>query len=229
MKTLLIQTVQKRNAGFELDNTIDTSMLLNFTWDTALGICRGLRLLLKGRMPRFAMLGKGVKFSHFNRVSFGAYLKLGEGVRISGLGKKGVKLGDKVGIGAYSRVIASTSLSHIGEGIEIGNNVGIGEFAYLGGGGGLKIGDDCIVGQYFSCHPENHNFSDAQTPIRLQGVTRQGIEIGKDCWIGSKVTILDGAKIGSHCVIAAGSVVRGSFPDHSIIGGVPAKILKSKA
>lgn len=229
MKTLFIQTVQKRNSGFELDKTIDTTMLLNFTWDTALRMCRGLKLLLKGRNPHFAMLGKGVKFSHFNRITFGAYLKLGEGVRVSGLGKSGVKLGEKVGIGAYSRVIASTSLSHIGEGIEIGNNVGIGEFAYLGGGGGLKIGDDCIVGQYFSCHPENHNYTDPTLPIRLQGVNRKGIEIGRDCWIGSKVTILDGARIGNHCVIAAGAVVTGTFPDHSIIGGIPAKILKSIA
>jgi acetyltransferase-like isoleucine patch superfamily enzyme len=140
----------------------------------------------------------------------------------------GIRIGNQVSIGSYSQIIVSTSLNDPGEGISLGDRVGIGEFAYLGGGGGLTIGADCIVGQYFSCHPENHNYSDPETLIRLQGVSRKGIQIGNGCWIGSKVTILDGAKVGNHCVIAAGAVVAGVFPDHSVIGGVPARILKSR-
>jgi acetyltransferase-like isoleucine patch superfamily enzyme len=121
----------------------------------------------------------------------------------------------------------STTLYDLGSHITIGNNVGIGEFAYLGGAGGLDIGDDCIVGQYFSCHPENHVFSDTSMPIRLQGITRKGIRIGKNCWIGAKVTILDGVTIGDNCVIAAGAVVTRQMPADSVIGGVPARVLKS--
>lgn len=155
-------------------------------------------------------------------------MKLGDQVFLSALGNEGITLGDNVGLGAFSRVIVSTSLNQIGTYIRIGNNVGIGEYAYLGGAGGLEIGDDCIVGQYFSCHPENHNYEDIDTPIRLQGVNRKGIIIGKNCWIGSKVTILDGVNIGDGCILAAGSVVTKSFPANSIIGGVPAKILKSR-
>ena len=101
----------------------------------------------------------------------------------------------------------------------------MGEFGYLGGACGLSIGDDCIIGQYFSCHPENHYFSDADQLIRHQGVHRKGIEIGKNCWIGSKVTILDGVTIGDGCVVAAGAVVHQSFPSNVVIGGVPAKVL----
>jgi acetyltransferase-like isoleucine patch superfamily enzyme len=52
--------------------------------------------------------------------------------------------------------------------------------------------------------------------------------IGPNCWIGSKVTILDGVTIGEGCVIAAGSVVTKSFPDYSVIGGVPARVLRSR-
>ena len=129
-------------------------------------------------------------------------------------------------IGAFSRLVVGTSFTNLGKYIKIGNNVGIGEFAYLGGGGGLEIGDDCIIGQYLSCHPENHNFNNPKVLIRLQGVTRKGIKIGKNCWIGAKVTILDGVEIGNNCVIAAGAVVRSSMPSHTVIGGVPARILK---
>jgi acetyltransferase-like isoleucine patch superfamily enzyme len=98
----------------------------------------------------------------------------------------------------------------------------------LGGAGGLEIGDECIIGQYLSCHPENHVSGDLEVAIRHQGVTRKGIKIGPNCWIGSKVTILDGVEIGKGCIIAAGAVVTKSFPSNSVIGGVPAKLLKSR-
>ena len=153
--------------------------------------------------------------------------KLEEYAFLSALGKAPISLGDHVRIGAYSRLIISTSFNNLGSFIKIGNNVGIGEFAYLGGAGGLEIGDDCIIGQYFSCHPENHNFENSELLIREQGVSRKGIKIGKNCWIGAKVTILDGVNIGDNCVIAAGAVVTKSMPGSSLIGGVPAKVIRS--
>lgn len=54
------------------------------------------------------------------------------------------------------------------------------------------------------------------------------MKIGNDCWIGAKATILDGTVIGDHCIVAAGAVVKGVFPDNVIIGGVPARIIKYK-
>ena len=54
------------------------------------------------------------------------------------------------------------------------------------------------------------------------------IKIGNDCWIGAKVTILDGTVIGDHSIVAAGAVVTGKFPPYSIMGGVPAKIIKMR-
>lgn len=77
-------------------------------------------------------------------------------------------------------------------------------------------------------HSENHNYKNVEIPIRLQGINRKGIKIGDDCWIGAKVTILDGTVLGNGCVVAAGAVVRGIIPPYSIIGGVPAKIIKSR-
>ena len=62
--------------------------------------------------------------------------------------------------------------------------------------------------------------------IKHQGVSRKGIVIGDNCWIGAKVTILDGVRIGNSCVIAAGAVVKGEFPDHCVIAGVPARVIR---
>jgi acetyltransferase-like isoleucine patch superfamily enzyme len=189
-------------------------------------VLRGLKVMFFFKKPSGLLLGRNVRFFNVPNIKWGRFLKLGDHVYISALGKKGVRFGNNVGIGAFSRIVLSTSLNNLGSHITIGNNVGIGEFAYLGGAGGLDIGDDCIVGQYLSCHPENHNYLDPFTPFRFQGVNRKGIKIGKNCWIGSKVTILDGVTIGENCVIAAGSVVNKDVPDNSIVGGVPAKVIK---
>ncbi len=64
--------------------------------------------------------------------------------------------------------------------------------------------------------------------IRLQRVNHMGIRIGKNCWIGAKATILDRTIIGDGCIVVAGAVVSGIFPNNVIIGGVPAKILRSR-
>ncbi|WP_107038039.1 acyltransferase [Brumimicrobium mesophilum] len=228
MKQLLQTLIRKRNPNFSFDPALDNATLISFLWAQAWGILRAFKLVFHFKNPKMASLGRQVHFFNSRKISFGKFMKLGNNVQISALGKNGVKIGNNVSIGAFSRIIISTSFNHLGEYIKIGNNVGLGEFAYLGGAGGLEIGDECIIGQYFSCHPENHVTSALDLSIRHQGVTRKGIKIGKNCWIGSKVTILDGVEIGEGCVIAAGAVVNKSFPKNSIIGGVPARILKTR-
>lgn len=228
MKNLIQKAIRRRNPSFSFDPALGNVALCSFIWTQCWGLLRGLKLLFLFKNPKMAILGKRVSFFNTPKIIFGRFLKLGNDVHISALGKQGVSMGDNVSIGAFSRVVVSTSFNHLGEYIKIGNNVGMGEYAYLGGAGGLEIGDDCIIGQYFSCHPENHIAADLDTAIRHQGVSRKGIKIGKNCWIGSKVTILDGVEVGNGCIIAAGAVVNKSFPENSIIGGVPAKLLKSR-
>ena len=172
-------------------------------------------------------LGPRVRFFHLANIKFGRFVQIHEGAYLSGLGTSPLQIGDQVNIGAYSRIVISQSFHDPGSHIKIGDRVGLGDFAHLGGAGGLEIGDDCIIGAYFSCHPENHQFDQADTPIRLQAVSRQGISIGSNCWIGAKVTVLDGVTVGNNCVLAAGAVLTKSFPDNCVIGGVPARILKN--
>jgi acetyltransferase-like isoleucine patch superfamily enzyme len=228
MKSIIQKLIQLRNPNFKFDEALNSLALVQFIWIQIGYICRGLKVLFLLRKPKGMMLGKGVSFFNSSKIKWGKFLRLGNQVYVSALSKNGIHFGDNVSIGAFSRVIVCTSLNDIGDKIVIGSNVGIGEFAYLGGAGGLKIGDECIVGQYLSCHPENHNYEKTSIAIRHQGVSRKGIDIGKNCWIGSKVTILDGVKIGAGSIIAAGSIVTKSFNEKSIIGGVPAKLLKTR-
>lgn len=228
MKYVIQRIIQFRNPKFQFDRSITTWELLEFTAVQALCFFRGMKLLFRFKNPKGALFGKGVSLYSPSKLKLGKFVRLGRNVEIHALGKRGVQLGDNTGIGAYSKLVVSGSFKDLGIGIKIGNQVGIGEYAYLGGAGGLSIGNDCIIGQYFSCHPENHNYSDTHELIRLQGVNRKGIAIGENCWIGSKVTILDGVSIGSGCVIAAGSVVTKDMPPNAVIGGVPARVLKSR-
>ncbi|MBC5835767.1 acyltransferase [Flavobacterium sp. F372] len=228
MKAIAQKVINLRNPNFKFDENLNSFALIQFIWIQIGSLTRGFKLLFYFKNPKGMLLGKNVSFFNTPKIKFGKFLKLGNHVYVSGLSKNGITFGNNVSIGAFSRIIVSTSLNNIGNHISIGDNVGIGEFAYLGGAGGLTIGEECIVGQYFSCHPENHIYDNLNESIRHQGVTRKGIEIGKNCWIGSKVSILDGVQIGNGCVIAAGSVVTKSFPDHSVIGGVPAKLIKER-
>lgn len=147
---------------------------------------------------------------------------------IDALSVDGICFGNNVSIGKNTTIECSGSLKSIGKGLSIGNNVGLGTHGFWGCAGGIEIGDNTIFGNYVSLHSENHNFSQKDVPIRLQGVTRKGIKIGSDCWIGAKATILDGTDLGDGCIVAAGAVVRGIIPPYSIIGGIPAKIIKMR-
>ena len=228
MKKAIEYIVRLRNPYFKLDENVGSLLLVELALSKGSTWLKGWAARLGGVQGKHLMLGKSVRFFNARKIKLGKWVKLEDHCSLSALGKGELRIGDNSGIGAFSRIIVSTSFNHIGSHIHIGRNVGIGEFAYLGGGGGLEIGDDCIIGQYFSCHPENHHYDSTVLPIRLQGVSRKGIKIGRDCWIGAKVTVLDGVEIGDHCVIAAGAVVTKSMPAYSVIGGVPAKVIKER-
>lgn len=86
-----------------------------------------------------------------------------------------------------------------------------------------------LVGPYVSFHAQEHVFDSPEELIRMQGVTEKGIRIASNCWIGAKATILDGTSIGEGSVVAAGAVVKGDFPPHVILAGIPARVVKTLA
>ena len=72
----------------------------------------------------------------------------------------------------------------------------------------------------------NHNFEESSKRIDEQGVTTKPVIIGNDIWIGANAVLLPGVTIGDHSVVAAGAVVTKDVPPHSLVAGVPAKIIK---
>ena len=92
--------------------------------------------------------------------------------------------------------------------------------------GPVTIGNHVNLAQGITITALNHNFEAPERRIDEQGVSTQQVIIGDDIWIGAHAAILPGVTIGNHCVIAAGAVVTKNVPPHSLVAGVPAKIIK---
>lgn len=213
---------------YQLDPSLSLRALLGFSFRRLMGLLRCVVRGIAFRPSNLIFMGAGVELRNADHIKFGKGVTLGRDVLIDGLSREGVEIGNGVNIGAYTIIEASGTVKDIGRGIKIGENSGIGAFSFIGGAGGVSIGSNVIMGQLVSFHPENHNFELLDLPIRQQGVKRQGIVVEDDCWIGAKVTFLDGAHVEKGCVIAAGAVVRGVIPPYSIAGGIPAKVIKSR-
>lgn len=219
-----------KGADYELDATISPLALAEIAVRRTISIIRGAirSTVLASGTSRCLFIHRDVQIRTPRQVRIGKAVTIGRGSVIDGLSVHGVDIGGSVNIGAYTIIEATGVITDLGEGFTIGSRSAIGSFSFVGAAGGVRIGSDVIMGNRVSFHSENHRFDDANRPIRTQGVTRLGIEIGDDCWVGANTLFLDGATLGEGCVVAAGSVVRGEIPPFSVVAGVPAKVVRSR-
>ena len=92
--------------------------------------------------------------------------------------------------------------------------------------GPVEIGNNVNLAQGITVTALNHNFSDTNKRIDEQGVSTNPVTIEDDVWVGANAVILPGVTIGEHCVVAAGAVVTKDVPPHSLVAGIPAKVIK---
>ena len=111
--------------------------------------------------------------------------------------------------------------------VAIGDNSGIGIKCELYGP--IIIGDNVMMGPEVVIYTSGHKIDRTDIPMMLQGSTeKEPVEIGSDVWIGRRAMIMPGVKIGNGCVIGAGAIVTKDVPSYSVVGGVPAKIIKNR-
>lgn len=114
------------------------------------------------------------------------------------------------------------------EGVSIGGGSMIGENCFLDGYSGLTIGRNVLVAHNASIIAEDHGFASRRIPIRRQPKTKGPIVIGDDVWVGCGARVLKGVTIGTGAIIGAGSVVTRDVPPYSIVGGIPARVLRMR-
>lgn len=111
---------------------------------------------------------------------------------------------------------------------DFGQNIHLGRHVTLNAGvtmqdqGGITVGDGTLIGHHVVLATLNHDLN----PADRGNITPAPITIGKNVWIGSNATILQGVTIGDGAVVAAGAVVSKDVEAKTIVGGVPARVLK---
>jgi acetyltransferase-like isoleucine patch superfamily enzyme len=135
------------------------------------------------------------------------------------------ELGGTIRIGARSTIHPGAMLLSYGGFIRLGARCSVNPYSVLYGHGGLDIGDNVRIAAHCVIIPANHGTALDGGPMASQPLSKRGIHIGNDVWLGAGVCVLDGAVIGDGCVVAAGAVVRGELAPHAIYGGIPARLL----
>lgn len=219
----------KRDPTYQLDPALTMRALLEIVVARSASVLRAWRwyFLLRERNGLF-FVGRHVVIRHAQYLSIGRTVTLGDYVTIDALSREGVILGDNVSIGAFTIIETTGILQRLGKGFSIGPNSNLGDYCFVGAAGGVRIGENVLIGQRVSFHSENHVFARTDLPIKAQGTTQKGITVEDDCWLGSGVIILDGVTVYQGAVVAAGSVVTKDAPPYTVVGGVPAEVIRSR-
>lgn len=190
------------------------------------GVWTGWRLgVCGGRL----FVGPRTRILFPRRLSVGRNCFLGGDSYVNALAVNGMRLGDDVRIREHAWIQATSVLTHPGVGLVIGAGTYIGPRCVLGAGGGITIGARVTFGAGVQLLAENHEFRDASRLIQDQGVTRAGITVEDDVWVGNQVIVLDGVHIGRGAVIGAGAVVTRDVPPMAIVVGNPAHAVGHRA
>jgi galactoside O-acetyltransferase len=152
----------------------------------------------------------------------GRKVSIGLGVQITGL--KNIEFGNNINIMRFTALYAQDAVLKFGDNISVNSNTTIGA-----DGGKIIIGNNVLIAQNVVLRAADHKHENINIPINQQGHAGGTIIIGDDCWIGANVVITRDVTIGDHSIIAAGAVVTKDVPPFSIMGGVPAKLIRKRS
>lgn len=215
--------------NYKVDKNLAMYDIIILLYSKFFSLLRGfiLKITLK-ESKGLIFLGKRSKISFRNKISMGKTITIGDNVEINGLSKHGIKIGDNVSILKNTIIECTGVIRHLGESLVIGNNVGIAQNCFIQVRGKVDIGNNVIFGPNVSIFSENHIFKNPDLPVNAQGESRKGVKIGNGVWVGTRAVILDGVTVGENSIIAAGSIVNKDVMPYSIIGGVPARLIKMR-
>lgn len=193
---------------------------------TPLGIAlRAVAYRLILTMRGVAAVERGVRLRFASHVTLGHGAYVDQGVYLHAC-PAGIDIGAGTIVmhGSVLHVYNFRDLPHAG--IHVGEHSLIGEYNVIRGQGGVRIGSRVYTSPMVQIIAVNHVFDDRSRPFVEQGITAEGITIEDDVWIGSGVVITDGVRVGRGAVVAAGAVVTRDVEPYTVVGGVPARVLR---
>jgi acetyltransferase-like isoleucine patch superfamily enzyme len=207
---------------------LEQLLFLLFGWiPTIVGIAlRSVAYRLIMQIDGVAAIENGVRLRFADQIHLGRNAYLDQGVYLHAC-PQGISIGENSYImhGSVLHVYNFRDLPHAF--IRIGADSLIGELNVLRGQGGITIGDRVYTAPMVQLLAVNHIYSDPNRPMLEQGITAAGIVVEDDVWIGAGAVVTDGVRIGKGAVIAAGAVVTKDVPPHTVVAGVPARMLKT--
>ena len=111
--------------------------------------------------------------------------------------------------------------------ITIGDGVGIRPYCTISAAESVVIEDDVVVSSFTTIIDSDHTWRSGHDSVLWSPLDPAPVHVGRGTWIGERVAVLRGARIGKFCKIGANSVVRGEIPDYSIAVGAPARVVGS--
>jgi len=193
---------------------------------TVVGIAlRALLYRLIMRLDGVVAIETGVRLRFADQIHLGHNVYLDHGVYLHAC-PQGITIGDNSFVmhNSVLHVYNFRNLPHAF--IRIGEQSLIGEMNVLRGQGGITIGNRVYTAPLVQMLAVNHIYSDPTRPMVEQGITAEGIVVEDDVWIGAGAIITDGVRIGKGSVVAAGAVVTKDVPPYTVVGGIPARMIK---
>lgn len=171
--------------------------------------------VFKQKNPYNIKVGMNSHFGFPNQIDGGEFIKMGDSSSI----------GHSAWLGAFDSYLDQIFKPKL----TIGNHVRIGNYACITCIDEITIEDGCLFSEYSYISDHYHGFDPSLDKIpAMQPLHSKGhVKIGQNTFVGYRVTILSGVTLGRNCVVGAHSVVTNSFPDYSMIAGVPAKLIKT--
>jgi acetyltransferase-like isoleucine patch superfamily enzyme len=226
----LLSELSTGQGASAFDPSLRTGTLAALAGSIAIKALRGAMWKPWLAESHLVLVGRGVSIRNPGHIHARGALVVEDYAEIQGLSTDGIHFGHRVTIGRFASIRPSGYYGReIGAGFEIGDWSNVGPYCFVGCAGPVRIGRRVMMGQGVYLLPERHRIDADDRSMQDQGVERRGIVIEDDCWLGAGSFILDGVTIRSGSVVGAGAVVTKSFPPNSVIGGVPARLLRQRA
>jgi acetyltransferase-like isoleucine patch superfamily enzyme len=188
-----------------------------------------LRFLARNRMltPKYALLAARLAWKRFGtragrRMELDGMLFLGGGVTLE-IGRRArIRFGRFVWIGHGTKIRC-----HEGE-VRIGDKTVLGQECTISAYQHVSIGEQCIVADRVMLIDFDHNVTEVERPIRMQGIYKRDVVVGNNVWIGYGAQILRGVSIGDNSIVGASAVVTKDVPANAVVAGAPARVIRMR-